>query len=320
MLLDRACINQGFGSDWRSWLDACERYRSVRADADPSSEQLARALAGSPPIRAIGRTEVALTPYGGFTRQVALIANGRALDWIVDSGAGVTTLSETTAIAIGIRRLGTVSGMGTATDLTVSGWAGMVNRVVIGGAVVENLPVMILSDADLTFDGRRVSGILGLPALVAFGRVAWLDGGARLRLGGTGRERGARHPLYWHDAGIGIPFDTPYGRAGGQFDSGTGHTTLMTPLLAMMPAAEVSALPERRVAQSGAGGTTQTVRPVMPNFAFRALGIPLTATDATIDTRTNEGIGRVGDDLIRRTRVLALDFRGMQATVRAADD
>lgn len=293
--------------------DPCALAAALGAD-DGQAAAISEALSAVPPISAIGSARAPLTPNALGSRDVTVSVNGVAAPWLVDTGAQITTVSESLAQRIGLRAL--------PAPLTVRGATGfargklaIIDRLTIGAAEVRHAPVLILPDASLEIGGLpRIEAILGLPVLVAFGRAAWLDGGKTLALGEAAPPVPADAPrLYWHEEGIGVPVSTPLGVRGAQLDTGANTTYLRPAARALLdPATQASAF-SRRGKVGGAGGVIETPEIVYPRLALEVLGARVVLRDVPLVDEPGEGAARLGEDVAGGFATLILDFETMRA-------
>jgi clan AA aspartic protease (TIGR02281 family) len=281
------------------------------ADAVELGSDDAQAAANSatlrdvPPIAAIGAARVALTPNRLGSRDTTVIVNGVGAPWLVDTGAQITVVSSSLARRIGLNLL-----HGPVTVHSTTGFAkgnlAVIDRLHIGAAEVENVPVLVLPDAQLK-----------IADLVAFGRVAWLDAGATLALGDDAPSPPPGSPrLYWHEEGIGVPVSTALGVRGAHLDTGANDTYLRAPAHALLtPAIEATAA-WRRGKVGGAGGVMDTNEKVYPQISLDVAGVPMVFRNISLSEADNEGVARLGDDMLERLSSLTLDFETMRIAVR----
>jgi hypothetical protein len=310
----RLCSDDGL----RGWYEAAVRDCTSEGAVAPKGEAdddiaMAKALQGLPPVRAIGSARVALTPNKLGSRSAGVTVDGFTLPWFVDSGAEVSVVSQSVATRIGVRMLAGSVQVGTTTA-PVQGRMGVVDTLAIGGATIENLPVLVLPDAQLTIaDLPTIPAILGLPALVAFHRVAWLDGASELALGDDAPAVPADAPrLYWHEEGVGVPIATARGTRGAHLDSGANASYLRAGGRALLSRAQERSakVHDRRI--GGAGGVVSARHKVVATLTIRLAGAPVTLTDVSIVDQDREGAARIGDDAIRQLGALTLDFDRMR--------
>ncbi|MBY8827615.1 retropepsin-like aspartic protease family protein [Hephaestia mangrovi] len=312
----RLCSDYGLRGWYEAALHACTSEATVapRGEADDDIA-MARALQGLPPVRAIGSARVPLMPNKLGSRSASVVVDGFALPWFIDSGAEVSVVSQSVADRIEVRMLTGNVQVGTTTA-PVQGRMGVIDTLSIGGATVENLPVLVLPDAQLTIaDLPTIPAILGLPALAAFHRVAWLDGASELALGDDAPAVPADAPrLYWHEEGVGVPISTARGTRGAHLDSGANASYLRAAGHALLSRAQERAAVthDRRI--GGAGGVVATRHKVLPKLTIKLAGAPVTLTDVSIIEQDKEGAARIGDDAIRQLGELALDFDRMRVS------
>ncbi|WP_084238726.1 retropepsin-like aspartic protease [Sphingomonas asaccharolytica] len=313
MLFHRLCNDYGVTLGGEKRVTACAEANKLAPDGeDASDEKIAEAFRAAPPIRAHGGATVATiaNPLGSKSANVTV--NGITLPWFMDTGAEISVVTESTAAKLGVRVLPGSSDVGTSTSNRVTGKLGVIDKATIGAATVENLPVLILPDAMLKLGkDYTIPAIFGLPAFAALGRIAWLDGGARLALGSAApMPKGKTVRVYWHEDGLGIPITTAVGTMGAQFDSGADSTDLRKPGLALLTTDQIASATERNTTVGGAGGFVTTKVRVLPRLDYSIGDIPLTAFKVDIDD-SEDGAGRIGSDMIAQLKLLTIDFATM---------
>src|SRR5262249_17879462 len=149
---------------------------------DADTLVIVKLLAHEPKPRHHGSAHVPVTP-GARVPVTAGAYDGKA---VADTGAQISVMMQSVARSPRVKILG-VSGKVGRTTASVAGQIGLIPEVKIGAAVLNNIPVLILPDAQLTFsDGKETISlpfILSVYALADFGRVAWLDHDKWLALG-----------------------------------------------------------------------------------------------------------------------------------------
>ncbi|MBV9883706.1 MAG: retroviral-like aspartic protease family protein [Sphingomonadaceae bacterium] len=307
----------------RSWhalrARACQAGQALSSEHRTGDDDagMAGALTETLPIRATGSATIALETNFLGSRSGPVTVNGVTLDWFIDTGAEVSVLPQSNADRLGVRYVGSGINVGTTTA-DVVGRVGVIDVLRIGDAIVQSVPVLVLPDERLSLalgpDGprRMIPGILSLPVFAAFGRMAWLDGGARLALGEDApRIRPASAPIYWHDDGLGVPFATARGLFGAHFDSGATHSYLYREGGALLRPAVRAAAIRREVHTAGAGGTIAEQLEELPRFVATIGGARVTLGRVPIQ-ESQEKVARFGDDVIRRLRLLVFDFARMR--------
>jgi predicted aspartyl protease len=94
------------------------------------------------------------------------------LDFVFDTGANVSVLTESTALKLGIKITGSGIKVGTATDIKVDSKAGICKGMQIGKIVINNVALLILPDEALTFGPfYKITGIIGIPVIKALNEI-----------------------------------------------------------------------------------------------------------------------------------------------------
>lgn len=161
-----------------------DRYSAIRAASQlsPKSVDLgyqqsmafAHALAGVKPMRLVRETpgSLPITDEKAGMIRVPVRLNGHRLGAMVDTGANMSAISASVAERVGILMLGQSASIGSATERTVATRLGIAKRLQIGNATLENVVFIVLPDSKLSLPpSYRISAIIGLPVLMALGRL-----------------------------------------------------------------------------------------------------------------------------------------------------
>ena len=288
---------------------------AVLRDSDVNTAVIVRLLAAQPVPRAEGSARVALSAGAHVP-----VAAGDYRDFaIADTGAQISVMMESVALAAHVRILGASSSVDTTTT-PVRGKIGIVPEVRIGGAVLRDLPVLVLPDHQLSIAGGRVRlpFILSLYALAEFGRVAWLDHGRVLALGDAAPAPTADAvPMIWHPQGIAVPLDGRIGRRAAHLDSGANLSYLFNAGLPMLRAEEVQRLAPSHRRVGGVGGVVDEQGDQLPLATLSMAGRPLVLTDVDVVRDTENGeVARIGEDVLNRYAAAVLDFRTMTFSLK----
>ncbi|UAK23768.1 retropepsin-like aspartic protease family protein [Sphingomonas nostoxanthinifaciens] len=325
MLWHRLCLDYGVLVGGERRVRACRQSVDISGDSEDENDlSQAEAFRHEPPIRATGDVTAPLSRSEEGVLSIQVAANGQTSSWLVDTGAEITTVPESTAAKLGVRFEQGQARVGTITAIQVDGRLGMIDKLTLGSASVEHVPVLVLPDAMLKLRHDRViPGILGLPILAAFHRATWLDHGSTLKLGGAAAAIGSGRTttavrIYWHEDGLGVPLSTPLGMRGVQLDTGSNATSLTISGLALVsPAQRAAARDETRI-HAGAGGAVSAVERTLPRLDYSLAGAPLRAGDVTIN-RGEHGAGSIGNDAIVQLDLLAIDFDTMTMRTQAGE-
>lgn len=180
------------------------RYSAIRAASRlfPKSVDLgyqqsmtfAHALARVKPMRLVRETPGALpiTDENKGMIRVPVRINGHRLGAMVDTGANMSAISASVAKRVGIQMLSQSASIGSATERTVAVRLGLAKRLRIGNAILENVVFIVLPDSELSLPpSYRIGAFVGLPVLMALGRLEFVNSGAPRLLYGVSRGKAA---------------------------------------------------------------------------------------------------------------------------------
>jgi predicted aspartyl protease len=292
----------------------CAEYaRLKKAESGDDDEGTAAVFADQPPARAVGSAKVPLTWNRFGCQSIEVTVNGVTSSWFVDTGAEITILTRSLADRMGVRRLGTGIRVGTTTA-DVSGKAGIVDRLRIGSAYVENVPVLILPDAQLKPGNMpQIDGILGLQVMVAFGRIAWVDGGSELALGETAPKARPDAPrIYWDDEGVGVPVRTSRGILGAFLDTGANVTDWRQAGFSLVDPRLMAAATEKTIHVGGAGGVVELKQRELQHFRFDLGDQPVQLDRMPLAESKKSSAAKIGMDIVSQFGTFILDFEQMR--------
>jgi len=152
-----------------SLLDGRFLLDSLRAFDVRNTQRIFRALAGIPAqtMTADGPTELALADG-----RVPMVVNDSARDYVFDTGANISTIMRSEAVALGLRILPAGIDVGSSTIVRVTADLGVADSLRIGAMHFHNVVFLVLDDALLTFPGGfRIPGIIGFPVIEQMGEI-----------------------------------------------------------------------------------------------------------------------------------------------------
>lgn len=319
LLWHRLCNDFGVRVGGMHRVTACTNAVKLTGDSEDKSDlAIAMAFRDVPGTTAEGQATVPLVANPLGSRSADVTVNGTTLAWIVDTGAEITTVPASTATRIGVKFVDGTADVGSAVG-SVKGKLGVIDMATIGGVTIRHIQVLVLPDAMLQLAKDYViPGILGLPAIAATGRIAWLDGGARLALGmAASKPSGKVDRVYWHESGLGIPLRTAIGTAGAQFDSGANGTSLRQPGLKLLSGQELDSAIERNATVGGAGGFITVKQRVLPELRYTLAGAALKSMKVAIEDNVDSA-GSVGSDILPQLKALTIDFATMTLAAEPA--
>ena len=314
--------------------EAAEVYAALAADAAVDSagrenaanvHGLWAALAATPAqtVEAPGPVRVATTRDRANLVNVKVEAGGEQVDFVYDTGANLSTVTESTARQMGFRVFADSVRVGSVTGGASYARVGVAPELRIGGATVRNAVFLVFPDSALAFPqiDYQIRGIVGFPVIAGFGATTLTRGG-ELVLGDTA-DAGAAGEQNLCLRGL-----MPLGAAehAGErlhfgFDTGAQTTALYPPFhTARREAVEAGGEPSA-VQVGGAGGMRQvrayTLSPLVLRIGGREATVAQVRVYAEPTSADSDRLyGNIGQDVIRQFEAMTLDFRRMQLRFR----
>ncbi|MGH6889552.1 MAG: retropepsin-like aspartic protease [Rhizomicrobium sp.] len=295
----------------------CEKAIAVNPKGgDASALATVRLLARLPLPRAHGAARAPVT------KGVRVPVKAGAYDGpaIADTGAQISAMMQSVAKAAHVKLLGALLHVD-STTAGASGRIGLIPEVRIGNATVEDIPVLVLPDAELTVtEGKETVSlpfILSLYALADFGRIAWLDHDRWLALGSAAPQSFPNAvPMIWSSDGIAVPLQGPHGIRGAQFDSGTDVSYLYDSAVPLLSGAErASIVKGKRMIGSVGGVEEQNIRRV-PVARLTLAGQPLVLKNVNVAKGPDTGeAARLGEDVLGAYSAVVFDFGAMTFSI-----
>jgi hypothetical protein len=316
------------------YTDAAEVYSTLAGDAATDSTGRANAanvrglwgaLAGTPAqtVHAPGPVRIATTRDAANLVNVAVAASGRTVDFVWDTGANLSTVTESTAREMGFRLLDATVSVGSSTGAQTMARVGVAPELRIGGATVRNAVFLVFPDSTLAFPqiNYQIRGIIGFPVISAFGASTVVRGG-ELVLGDTAAvEAGGEQNLCLRGLMPIVAVEHAGQRMHFGMDTGAQTTSLYMAFHAARRELVEAGGPPAQVQTGGAGGMRQ-----VRAYSLAPLTLTVGGREATVPRvsvfieRLTEGsdqlFGNLGQDVIGQFEAMTLDFRRMQIRFR----
>lgn len=314
--------------------EAAEVYAAIAGDAAADSagrenaanvRGLWAALAGTlaQTVDAPGPVRVATTRDRASLVNVPVEAGGKRIGFVYDTGANLSTVTESTAREMGFRVLRDSVRVGSSTGGASYARVGVAPELRIGGATVRNAVFLVFPDSALAFPqiNYQIRGIVGFPVIAGFGATTLARGG-ELVLGDTASAdaaaeqnlclRGLMPLVAAEHAGERLHFG---------FDTGAQNTALYPPFHAARKEAVEAGGEPSTVQVGGAGGMRQvrayTLAPLVLRIGGREAAVPQVRVFVEPTSGDSDRLyGNIGQDVIRQFEAMTLDFRRMQLRFR----
>jgi len=285
-----------------------------------NTRRILSALADIPPQTVESRGETLVRLRDG---RIPVTVNDSARAYVFDTGANLSTIMRSEAIAVGLRILPAGLDVGTSTTTRVTADLGVADRVTIGNLVLRNVVFLVLDDKLLTFNNGafRIPGIIGFPVIEQMGEV-------RFERGGTIEV--PAQPPFRADSNLALAQLTPLTQASWHgstlvcsLDTGADGTEFYSRFYEAHRALidSVSRPSVRKF--GGAGGVQTTPIRLLPKFSFSLGDTTATLDSAAVLTKSiardateNYRDCNVGHDVFDSFSALILNFRDMAFVLR----
>ncbi|HEU0013122.1 MAG TPA: retropepsin-like aspartic protease [Longimicrobium sp.] len=312
--------------------EAADSYRTLagmgadsagRADA-ANVLGLWEALRGAPAqtVEAAGPVRLATARDRANLVNVEVEANGQRIPFVYDTGAGLSTTIETTAREMGMRMLDATVMVAAITGGRVRARVAIAPELRLGGATVRNAAFLVFPDSALAFPqiGYQIRGIIGFPAIEAFGATSLTRDGA-IVLGDTvAREEGPSN-LCLNGLTPIIAVEVGGQRLHVGMDTGAQNTDLFVSYFqAHRAELEAGGAPDT-VQFGGAGGMRRAPAYTLRDFDLRVAGrdvrLPRVRVYVERTSAASEQLfGNLGQDVFGQFESLTLDFRSLHLRLR----
>ena len=295
----------------------CEKAIALNPKGgDANTLAIVKLVEHQPVPRAYGSARVPVT--SGV--HVPVKAGGYDGTAIADTGAQISVMMQSVAQSAHVKILGASGDVG-STTATITGRIGLIPEVKLGDAVVKNIPVLVLPDAQLIVtDGKTsvsLAFILSLYALADFGRVAWLDHDKWRALGSAAPASFPNPvPMIWYPDGIAVPLEGPGGRRAAQFDSGADASYLYENGVPLLSDAERASIVKAKRKIGGVGAVVEQEILRVPEANLSLASQPLVFKNLDIAKQPHTGeAARLGEDVLQTYSAVVFDFGAMTFSV-----
>lgn len=306
--------------DYPLAADAANRWLAAITTDDPqftdaqNFASVATVLASAPRQAVISYTPKAISTAkdaADLTRASVTI-NGKAEDAVLDTGANLSTASETAAQRLGLRYLDGKAAVGSSTRATVSTQIAIADRLELAGVTLTNVVFLVLPDEQLKvpLPDYRLDVIIGFPVFRAMEHITFTKDGrllpARSQPGLSAHNlRYAGNSLYVQATVGGQPVWM-------HVDSGARRSSLAAGFAAENRKI-VEGLKQKTIQVAGAGGSVEQKVAIWPEVTVEIDGEPVRLPALTIAlTPSKAGMeymqGQVGQDVLGSFSSYTIDF------------
>ena len=258
------------------------------------------------------------------TRDVAKLLNipveiGAVKDnFVFDTGAGLSTITVSTAQKLGLKIIEADVAVGSSTDIKVKSKLAVAPLVKIGSATIRHVVFLVLEDKAMSFPqaNYQIHGIIGFPVIKSLGKISFAKDNqvsifAR-SAGATGEQNLCLQGLTPIVAGF-----HENKRLIFVFDTGAVSTDLYLPFFKSNEARITKDQTPQKMKIGGAGGFKEVTAYRLPEVELNIGGkIAKLKNTRVITEQTNENslyyYGNLGQDLIKQFDKMTIDFRAMR--------
>lgn len=257
------------------------------------------------------RTVLRMTEDKARLKNLRVSSEGVERDFVFDTGANISTVTLSTAVAMGMKIIPARIAVGSITGNTVSAQLGICKKLVIGNMEFTHVIFLVFEDDALAFRriGYQINGILGFPVIEAMKKIVISRDGV-FEVDGN-RTRGE------YESNMALDGLKPLLFADGQpytFDSGADRTMLYKPYY-LANQGEIERLyKETAISVGGAGGKRKIAGYVMDvTIKIGRQKVALRKVKLLKEPRANgSGIyGNIGQDVVRQFKSMVIDFDEM---------
>lgn len=257
------------------------------------------------------RTVLRMTEDKARLKNLRVSSEGVERDFVFDTGANISTVTLSTAVAMGMKIIPARIAVGSITGNTVSAQLGICKKLVIGNMEFTHVIFLVFEDDALAFRriGYQINGILGFPVIEAMKKIVISRDGV-FEVDGN-RTRGE------YESNMALDGLKPLLFADGQpytSDSGADRTMLYKPYY-LANQGEIERLyKETAISVGGAGGKRKIAGYVMDvTIKIGRQKVALRKVKLLNEPRANgSGIyGNIGQDVVRQFKSMVIDFDEM---------
>jgi len=303
---------------WQQALTQNNAPQKEREDAQRLGA-LAHALSTAP-----RQTTQALKPGAAVTRRdkVGLsradaIVNGHVQEAVLDTGAGLSVVSQSTATRLGLRILDAAATIDSASRDGVPTRIGIADTFAFAGLELRNVAFLVLEDKQLELPvpgGYTIEAIIGFPVLREFRRLRFQRSGSMVPEPAV-QERAAKENLRIVASALYVEAQLRDVPVALHLDTGGPHSFLSSRFAQRHPHF-ADALPQQDERMAGAGGSTTRRVARIPGAVLELAGSRATLPELAIVMKDGEEVqaqnfGLMGGDVLDQFDSWTVDFDRM---------
>jgi len=248
---------------------------------------------------------------------IPLAVNGKECTFLMDTGAGVSVITQQAADRLGLEFRGAGVVIGDSSGKGFAAKTAVAKELILGNTQLKNVSFMVVPDdrepfASMPLDQR---GILGVPVQFAVGTWQWSKSGT-IGLGEKMPPGGSEPNLIFFRNKTLVSAEIAGRSVFFTLDSGAVDTDLNSEFAERF--GDLIANAQKTTKEvTGVGGTSTFEALILPELKLSVAGHLLTLRPAAVSLQKLAGIGgeccvgNFGDDLLFQTEGFSLDFDNM---------
>jgi predicted aspartyl protease len=252
--------------------------------------------------------------------RIPVTINEETEDFIFDTGANFSCITESQAKEMGIKMLDADFAVTSSSKSALSSKLGVADKLMIGNITFRNVVFIVLPDKSLKFAGGiyKIRGIIGLPVIAQMKQVTITKAGKLLS---TEKYSGV------HKMNMGLEGNTPFVSVNfyGQdhnyvFDTGAAASVFGNKFYTVYKDSLASA-EEGTAHMGGAGGVQKVSTRVMKHVHYGFGGMTgilksITIQQSGVTDVLGQHYGIVGEDIFMQWETMVINFDGMFVEVK----
>jgi tetratricopeptide (TPR) repeat protein len=239
-------------------------------------------------------------------------------NFVFDTGAGLSTITVSTAQKFGLQIIEADVSVGSATDISVKSKLAVAPVLKIGSATLRNVVFLVLDDKAMSFPqiNYQIHGIIGFPVIRSLGTVSIGTNNQVAIIAKSAKTKTEPNMALQGLTPIVAGFHRDK-RLIFVFDTGAVSSDLYPPFFKSNEAEITSNQTPQKVKVGGAGGFKEMTAYRLAEVQLNIGGKTVRLKNARIfNEQSNENsryyYGNLGQDLIKQFDKMTLDFRNMQ--------
>jgi predicted aspartyl protease len=299
-----------FVRNYADWAAACPSSTALRGEKGGVDEFRGR------PDQVNERRRAAVLRHDTDSFSLPLSINGRSDEFLFDTGAWQSIVTEAEAKKLGLKVGDETHVLVGASGLPTTFRTAVAKDVIVGGTRFHDVSFGVIAPHDVGLPADAEGGIVGMPILLALGRIRWVRDGS-VAVGGASPPARVEPNLVFDRHRLLLAVDVLGKRVMTTLDTGASTTDLNANFADAFRDVVDRSGRKGTASITGAGGTSTFESVELPELAF-AIGlsrVSLRPASVTLQRIRIIGgdccVGNVGHDLLAQTPAFSIDFSTM---------